>query len=419
MRMDSSRGHAIAEWVIAVVAYGIAILCRSSLAAVGDAATAHLQIGSDVLSFFVLLQLFVYAGMQIPAGILLDRRGPRWMLVASGVIMGTGQAVVAMSSSAFSVAAGRAVIGAGDALAFVSVLRFIAQRYPEKWVPGLSQLASVGGQLFQFVSISPVIASMNAWGWTATFGSLSVICVVSSVMTAMVLPGNRLARRKVRNSKNHSVMPVCRVLLDPAVHVAFWAHFLTPFSSNVFGLLWGYQFLVHGLGDTEQAAAHFMELYVAVTALGSLAVGALTTRWPRCGLVLVVASVCIQVLAWAGVLSGGFPRSVSSVILATILGLGGPVSVAALDIPRHSLPSMRRGLGTSVANMGGFVATVAALLLIGVSLGSGRTHSAAEYAAALSTQLWVFGVGVVGISVAWLRWRAGSKKKADPVHTRI
>ena len=33
---------------------------------------------------------------------------------------------------------------------------------------------------------------------------------------------------------------------DPGTRLGLWSHFTTQFAANVFALLWGYPFLVHG-----------------------------------------------------------------------------------------------------------------------------------------------------------------------------
>ena len=54
-------------------------------------------ISAAQLSFFVVLQLVVYAGLQIPIGVLLDRYGSRALLLAGLVLMAVGQLVFAFA----------------------------------------------------------------------------------------------------------------------------------------------------------------------------------------------------------------------------------------------------------------------------------------------------------------------------------
>lgn len=68
-------------WGVATLSYGIAVVNRASLAALGPAAQDHFGIDATTLSMFVMIQLVVYAGMQIPVGTMLDRIGSSRMIL--------------------------------------------------------------------------------------------------------------------------------------------------------------------------------------------------------------------------------------------------------------------------------------------------------------------------------------------------
>ena len=74
-------------WGIALAAYVVAIFHRSSLAVAGLAAADRFDISAAQLATFTMLQLLVYAGMQIPVGLLVDRYGPRAVMLAGALVM--------------------------------------------------------------------------------------------------------------------------------------------------------------------------------------------------------------------------------------------------------------------------------------------------------------------------------------------
>ncbi|MBN9612506.1 MAG: MFS transporter, partial [Actinobacteria bacterium] len=55
-------------WSVALAAYVVAIINRSSLAALGPATQDHFGIDATTLSMFAVIQLIVYASLQIPVG---------------------------------------------------------------------------------------------------------------------------------------------------------------------------------------------------------------------------------------------------------------------------------------------------------------------------------------------------------------
>ncbi|SFA52295.1 hypothetical protein SAMN05444374_107126 [Rhodococcoides kroppenstedtii] len=78
-------------WGTGVLAYAVGVLHRTSFGVSGLDAADRFSAGPSLLSSFVVLQVVVYASMQIPAGVLLDRVGSRAMIVAGALIMATGQ----------------------------------------------------------------------------------------------------------------------------------------------------------------------------------------------------------------------------------------------------------------------------------------------------------------------------------------
>ena len=68
--MNSRRAWLV--WGAAVVAYVVAVLQRSSLGVSGVEAQHIFGISASTLSTLAVVQLIVYAGLQIPVGVLLD-----------------------------------------------------------------------------------------------------------------------------------------------------------------------------------------------------------------------------------------------------------------------------------------------------------------------------------------------------------
>ena len=64
---------AFRRWAIAVTVYVGAVFNRTSLGVAGLEAAARFRITPGQLSVFVLAQLGVYAAMQVPTGLLVDR----------------------------------------------------------------------------------------------------------------------------------------------------------------------------------------------------------------------------------------------------------------------------------------------------------------------------------------------------------
>ena len=126
-------------WGAGVFAYLVAVTQRTAFGVAGVEATERFSATASVLSVFTVVQLLVYAGLQIPVGMLVDRFGPRLLIAAGAVLMCAGQFQLAMADSVGAGIAGRSLVGAGDALTFISVLRLLPAWFPAHRIPVLTQ----------------------------------------------------------------------------------------------------------------------------------------------------------------------------------------------------------------------------------------------------------------------------------------
>ena len=80
---DIGRRRAWVIWLVSLAVYALAVFHRSSLGVAGIIAAERFDISATRLATFTVLQLVVYAAMQVPVGVLLDRYGSRTMLLRS------------------------------------------------------------------------------------------------------------------------------------------------------------------------------------------------------------------------------------------------------------------------------------------------------------------------------------------------
>ena len=72
--------RAVGVWSIGVAVYFVAVIFRTSLGVAGLDAADRFHVNASALSTFSILQLLVYAGMQIPVGLMVDRLGTKKVL---------------------------------------------------------------------------------------------------------------------------------------------------------------------------------------------------------------------------------------------------------------------------------------------------------------------------------------------------
>jgi MFS family permease len=188
----------------------------------------------------------------------------------------------------------------------------------------------------------------------------------------------------------------------PGTRLGLWSHFTTQFTGTVFALIWGFPFLIAGEGLARETASLLLTLYVLVGMAAGPLIGVLVQRHPLRRSWLVLGIVAVTVAGWTLVLAwpGRAPLPVL-VLLVLALGLGGPGSMIGFDLARTFNPPNRLGTATGIVNVGGFVASLLTILLIGVILdartGGSANYDIGDFKAALSVQYLVIAIGLTGI----------------------
>ncbi|MDL4818996.1 MFS transporter [Actinomadura opuntiae] len=399
---QSAAPLAWALWGVGVLAYVVAVLHRTSFGVAGLDAVHRFGASAGILATFTVLQLLVYAGLQIPVGLLLDRVGPRRMIAGGALVMAAGQAVMAVSTSVGTAVAARVLVGAGDAMTFISVLSIVATRFPGRLAPVVTQLTGQLGQLGQVLSAVPLAALLHGPGWTTAFGSAAALGVLVGVLAVAVLPDRAPgAVRAAAPSLREVGRDLAAAWRTPGTRLGLWTHFVTQFSSTTFALMWGYPYLVSGQGMRPAAASTLLTLFVLVNVVSGPFVGRLVARYPLRRSWLVLGIVAINAGAWAAALA--WPPPAPSWLLAVLvlgIALGGPGSMIGFDYARTFNPPGRQGTATGIVNVGGFTASLITILLIGFvldALSPGKAFTPSAFRAAWTVQVLIWTVGVAGV----------------------
>ena len=391
-------------WSVGLTAYIIGVLHRTSLGVAGLDAQDRFGINAGTLASFAVLQLIVYAALQVPVGMLLDRFGTLRLVVVGALVMAAGQALMAFSTDVSGAVLARVLVGAGDAMTFISVLRLVPQWFPARRVPVLTQVTGLAGQLGQILSAVPLAALLAGPGWRTSFVSCAAAGLVVALVALAVL--HDTPERRINSGAAVTLRQLGSDLANawrhPGTRLGLWTHFSTQFTGTVFALMWGFPFLIAGEGLRRETASLLLTLFVLVGMTAGPIFGTLVQRHPMRRSWLVLGVISANAAGWALVLAwpGRAPLPVL-VLLVMALGLGGPGSMIGFDLARTSNPAKRLGTATGIVNVGGFVASLVTILLVGLILDA-RTGGRADYGiddfkVAMSVQYLVGAIGVAGI----------------------
>jgi MFS family permease len=410
------------SWLVFYVgsfAYLSAVLQRSSLGVAGVAATERFGGSAAVLSSLAVVQLVVYAAAQVPVGVLIDRYGPRVLMISGTALMVIGQLTLAFAPSISIAVIGRILVGAGDATIFISMIRLIGSWFTGRKVPQMSQWLGNIGQLGQVISAVPLAWALHRWGWTPAFVSAASVALVALVVVIAVVRDqpDGVEDETRTTSWGSALTQLKHSFKRPGTQLGFWSHYVTQSSGTVISLLWGFPFMVYGLGyDPSLAAAMLMFLVGAGMVFGPV-LGILTARYPLRRSNIVLGIVVMMGVAWATVLLWpAAPPLWLIALLFIVLGVGGPGSLIGFDFARTFNPQRNHGSANGVVNVGGFTASFVMVYLIGLLLdlqdgwrvaggAESNLYALDSFRVAFSVQFIVVGIGVFFLLRARARTR--------------
>ncbi len=359
------------SWIVfgaAVTAYLIGVTQRTSFGVAGVDATARFDVNASAISTVAVLQIVVYAALQIPVGVLADRWGPRVLIILGAGVMVIGQTLLAFSDHIGLAIVARILVGAGDAFTFVSVLRLVPYWFEGRILPLLTQGIGMIGQLGQIISAVPFALLLHTAGWRPAF----LVAAGLSVLAVVIAAAAVRTREVVATSPVPVESGVGRLrasLARPGTQLGFWAHLIAGSGPTLMAILWGYPFLTAGLGYDPATAGAVFSLLVVGTVLSAPVIGFLVARYPMRRSNVVIAVVTITYAIWGVLLLWpGTPPIGVVVLLFLAVGAGGPGSLVGFEFARAFNPSSSLGSASGIVNVGGFLGGFIGMLGVGVVL---------------------------------------------------
>lgn len=344
------------------------------------------------------LWFLIFAAMQVPVGMALDRIGPRRTASSLLMIGALGATLFATAEGPLSIKVAMALIGIGCSPVMMSGYYIFARSFPVAMFGTLAG-AMVGiGNLGNIGSALPLSAAVDAIGWR---GAVWVLAGVTALIALLIAVLVRDPARIVTQEKGS--------LLDLLRMRALWPLFAmmalcyAPIAA-VRGL-WVGPYYAEVFGATADEIGQVTLWMGLAMVLGSFAYGPLERVFgTRKGLILVGNVLVLLALIglWAMPLAGGWV----TLGLFVLFGLAGTSFPMVIAHGRAFLPAHLTGRGVTLLNLFGIGAVGVAQFITGRLSASVATPPVeAPYAA-------IFGFFAVTLALA-LAYYATSQDRTD------
>ena len=287
--------------------------------------------------------------------------------------MGVGQCVLAFSAEFGWALFARILVGVGDAFTFVSVIRLLPNWFGGRVLPQLAQWVGTLGQAGQIIATVPFAVLLHATAWQPALLIASSFSLLGAVVALALVRRGEPPAATSPIPTGGAMRQLGSTVRRPGTQLGFWVHLVGGTAPTVMALMWGYPFLVAGLGlEVSQAAGIFSLLVVGNVVAGPV-IGYLMARFPlrRSNLVLVVVTVIVAIWLAVVVWPGSPPIGLVAALYFAI-GMGGPGSLVGFDVARTFNPSHALGSASGIVNSGGFLGGFVSVFFIGVVLDAVR-----------------------------------------------
>ncbi|MBX9744278.1 MAG: MFS transporter [Chlamydiales bacterium] len=215
---------------------------------------------------------YSYLLLQIPAGLLLDKFGPRIVTTIAIAVCALGSLVFSRAESLMIAEVGRLLTGAGAAFSVVNCLKLTANWFPNRlfaFMTGLmmtvAMLGAVGGQ-------APLAAFIERVQWQGAMNTLGIGGVILATIFWLIVRDKSPSHAK-KHKLTFSTMSLKKstyqILKDPQ---SWWLSLYSGFAFApvmVFGGLWGVSFLAEAYQLSTNLSAQMISLIFIGFAMGA------------------------------------------------------------------------------------------------------------------------------------------------------
>lgn len=246
--------------------------------------------GFGVISAFYF---YAYAPMQLPAGMLFDRYGPRKLMTGALLLCAFGSFFFASTDSVVTASLGRFLIGIGSAFSFIGVLVLVSRWFPLSYfaiLAGVAQAMSSVGAIFGEMPLAALIEHVgwrNASFILALAGFLLALLLWSLIRDYPDQATQSVPKRRFRDEWRR-LLEVCSrsyTWITGAYAFSVW----TPIA--VFGALWGVPYLQEKYHVSVVVASGLCTMIWIGIGVGSPLLGWVSDRFSSRRIALATSSV--------------------------------------------------------------------------------------------------------------------------------
>ncbi len=350
---------------ILIVAYMSVFFHRMAPAVVSAELMASFLTSATTLGSLAAMYYYIYALMQIPAGVLADTLGNRISVTTGNFIAGIGSIVFATAETIELASFGRFMVGLGVSVIFVGLMKNNTVWFRDRVYGLVSGFTILMGNLGSILAAKPLSALLNIWTWREVFIAIGILSLALALLTFVFVrnrpedagfPSVREMDGMTSHAERHQhwTKDLIKVFRNITVWPGFWINFGMAGSLFAFAGLWGIPLLRDSFNLSRDEAS----LYTTITLI-SLAVGTFLSGWisDHIGLrkPVILISAGIYTLAWLALIYIPWQPGTLALFLFMLIGLTSGGFVLTYPCAKEVTQPALSGMAISLVNTGLFL----------------------------------------------------------------
>lgn len=298
-----------------------------------------------------------YTIMQIPSGMMYDRKNICKILTTAIFLCALGSIGFSMSEGFYTAAISRMFMGLGSAFAFISVLTVSARYFQRKYfalLTGIAQLlAAIGGMAGSL----PVAWLINEFSWRTTmliFSAIGFILMIIVLWAFNDLPKIHPDNTDLSNI-NIQKPKLFRCVLNIIKSKQHWYTFFYAFFNwapvIAFASLWGVPFLKTAYKLSSVDAAGLCSLIWLGIGLSSPIIGGLSDYIKRRNILLGLTALIGGIAAYLVIYHPNHSIPVLAILLF-LTGVGSSGQILSFAVVQDNTPKKSISTAIGINNMG-------------------------------------------------------------------
>ncbi len=237
-------------------------------------------VGAAVLGNLSAFYFYAYAGLQVPLGVMMDR-WPERVLTAGMTVCGLGFLLFAMATDLSMAYAGRFLIGAGAATAWLGTLKLVSVWFPTNKFARMNGLTAMFGMAGAVGAQAPLAMVIEAAGWRGAMMSGAGFLVMLAIVAWFFLRQSAASGLTAGGETAGVFRHLAGVARTPQTWYSALVISTQSFPLLVFAGLWGVPYLMAMHGLERPVAAVSTSLYLIGWGIGAPLIGGLSDRFGR------------------------------------------------------------------------------------------------------------------------------------------